>query len=367
MNSAPRLLVIGGILLLVFGVPLAWFGVGALQPPYTNLQEPLMGAMEAIVGLPLAFWGMSTMMQMRRFKAKSADEIKQQDTRPPVIYLRSFKDDQKGSTVTLMGGLAATAIFPSYVTEEEQIATAINQIGPFLAIGQPGEPILDMRDIHNNTGLTEAQKKRAERIQWLKLALRMGPLIFLMPRDKVLPDLGAARMYVGDHEWQDKVKGLLSAAQLVVLRAGETDNLLWEVETVARSVAPERIVFLLPFSSQKSYDVFRQKVSQFFPKPFPEKYRPRFMKYGSVKGVLYFERDWTPKIVILRDLFFAFDSFFMPVVPRLHAALQPVYAQLNLPYKKNQVNPWIITVNIVGCLLVVLCILVSTALPSSQP
>jgi hypothetical protein len=368
MNSAPRLLVLGGILFLVLGTPLACYGFSILLPPVdpnTTLPQLTAAIIGLIFGLPLALWGMLTMMQVRRFKAQTAEESKSNDTRPPVVYLRSFKDDQKASMVTPMGGL--TAIFPTYVTEEEQIATAINRIGPFLAIGQPGEPILDLRDIQNNASLTDKQKKRAETLRRLRLATQMGPLIFLMPRDKVLPDLGAARAYVGDDEWQDKVKDLLSQAQLVVLRAGETDNLLWEVETVARNVKPEKIIFLLPFSNKKSYYNFRQKVSPIFPKPFPERYRTSLgMIFGSVKGILYFAPDWTPRIVTLGNPFFLFDSFFMPVVPRLHAALQPVYAQVGMQYKENRINLWVVIINIVGCLLALLFLL-PQYLQSSAP
>jgi hypothetical protein len=195
----------------------------------------------------------------------------------------------------------------------------------------------------------------------------MGPLIFLVPEDKVLPDLGAARAYVGDHEWRDKVTDLLSQAQLVVLRAGETDSLLWEVETVARTLRPEKILFLLPFNNRKGYDVFRSKVSAFFPKPFPEKYQPTAgMWFGSVKAILYFEPDWTPKIVALGNPIFLYDSYFMPVVPRLHAALQAVYAQLGLPYKRNRLNPWAIFVTILGCLIVAVSYYINSR-STSQP
>jgi hypothetical protein len=50
------------------------------------------------------------------------------------------------------------------LTEEEQLAMVMNEIGPFIAIGRPGE-------------------------QW--------------------PELGAARMYVGDDEWQATINNLI--------------------------------------------------------------------------------------------------------------------------------------------------------------
>lgn len=89
----------------------------------------------------------------------------------------------------------------------------MKEVGPFVAIGRPGEP---------------------------------------------LPELGAARVYVGDTEWQDRVRQLMSSAQLVVLRGGGTAGLQWEVQNVFANVSPERIVFLLPYDPEQ-YEVFRQR------------------------------------------------------------------------------------------------------------
>src|SRR5688572_16943476 len=241
------MLLINGSLLLLVGIPMF------LSASATIEQNFLAGMVWLSVGLTLSLWGMLSLMHRRRFRAKLAHEVVQVDQRAPVVYLRSFKDDQVASMVTIMGGGIR---FMSYVTEEEQLAEAMNKVGPFLAIGQPGEPILDLRDLRRNPNRTEAQKKRAKALAWLKLVLNIGPAALWVPREEIVPDLGAARMYVSDDAWQDRVKELLSQAQLVVLRAGETDNLLWEIQTVASTVRPERIVFLLPFPNQKKYNIF---------------------------------------------------------------------------------------------------------------
>jgi hypothetical protein len=155
--------------------------------------------------------------------------------------------------------------------------------------------------------------------------------------------------------WQDKVKELLSQAQLVVLRAGETDNLLWEVQTVASAVRPEKIVFLLPFPNQKKYDIFREKTARLFPKPFPEKYkRNLWMQTGSIKALLYFEPDWTPRMIALKNPFYLFQSFFRPLVPILQYAFQPVYQQLGLRYRKPHLNLWTLGVPLLGIVLALL-------------
>jgi hypothetical protein len=343
----PRsMLLINGALLLIIGIYMFLYGSGTME------QNFLPGMAGLSIGLLFSLWGMLSLMHRRRFKAKLAHEVVQEDQRAPVIYLRSFKDDQAASMVTIMGGGVR---FISYVTEEEQLAEAMNKIGPFLAIGQPGEPILDLRDIRRNPNRTEAQKKRAEAVAWLKLVLSIGPAALWVPRDEIVPDLGAARMYVSDDAWQDRVKELLSQAQLVVLRAGETDNLLWEVQTVAGTVRPERIVFLLPFPNQKKYDIFREKTAHLFPKPFPEKYKKNlWMQTGSIKALLYFEPDWTPHTIALKNPFYLFQSFFRPLVPILQYALKPIYQRLGLRYSKPRLNPWIIGIPLVGMVLVLL-------------
>ena len=348
----PRLiLLINGWLLLLIGIPLFLYGGGAME------QNFFAGMSWLLVGLTLSIWGMLSLMHRRRFQAKLAHEVVQQDQRPPVVYLRSFKDDGVASMVTMMGGGVR---FISYVTEEEQLAEAMNKIGPFLAIGQPGEPILDLRDIRRNPNRTEAQKKRAEAVAWLKLVLNIGPAALWVPREEIVPDLGAARMYVSDDAWQDKVKELLSQAQLVVLRAGETDNLLWEVQTVAGTVRPERIVFLLPFPNQKKYDIFREKTAHLFSKSFPAKYKTNlWMQTGSIKALLYFEPDWTPHMTVLKNPFYLFQSFFRPLVPILQYAFKPIYQQLGLRYGKPHLNFWTIGIPLFGTVLVLLLLSLS--------
>ena len=355
MKNPRFMLLINGSLLLLVGIS-AFFGSGMIRD-----EHPLAGMVWLVVGLGLSLWGMQSLMHRRRFRAKLAHEVVKEDQRAPVIYLRSFKDDEVASRVTFMGGGVR---FISYVTEEEQLAEAMNKIGPFLAIGQPGEPILDLRDLRRNPNRSEAQKKLAKALAWFKLALSIGPAILWVPRDEVVPDLGAARMYVSDDAWQGRVKELISQAQLVVLRAGETDNLLWEVQTVASAVRPERIVFLLPFSNQKKYDIFREKTAHLFPKPFPEKYKKNFwMQTGSIKALLYFEPDWTSHMIALKNPFYLFQSFFRPLVPILQIAFKPIYQQLGLPYRKPHLNIWIVALILFSILLTILVIASSLQQP----
>jgi len=88
--------------------------------------------------------------------------------RQPVVYLRSFSDDRPAAR--LNGGR----------TEEEHLAAVLEPVGPFVAVGRPGEP---------------------------------------------LPELGARRMYLKDAEWKDVVERLIRSAKLVVIRTGNGPGL----------------------------------------------------------------------------------------------------------------------------------------------
>ena len=159
---------------------------------------------------------------------------------PPVVYLRSFYDDgsypKPSPLITL--AMLSKGDLPSYrATYEESLVELLEPFGPVVAIGRPNE---------------------------------------------TLPELGASRMYVADAQWQAEVNNLLNRACLVVLRLGESEGLLWEVERVLESISPEKILLYseppcsLPEAIQSRIPCKKVRV-------FP---RSRFV---------WFEANWTPK------------------------------------------------------------------------
>ena len=138
-------------------------------------------------------------------------------------------------------------------------------------------------------------------------------------------------MYVSDDEWQNTVIGWLTYARLVVLRvAGNTEGLLWEIAQAPRCVAPERLVLLLPLK-REAYQGFRDRVQRLFPRGLPdyrEKRQDMFRRRGLM-GLVYFERDWTPRFVPIRPLFLTMEGRHL-VKAVLKSALRPVFAQLGV-------------------------------------
>ena len=174
-----------------------------------------------------------------RLAMKSAEEKLRQDSRAPILYLRSFVHDDKGTynpdtflsrtlgcRPFLSGvlGPAANPLLPNIVrmilgraseVAEEQFARGAEHLGPVIAIGRPGE---------------------------------------------LIAAGGAARLYVGDDGWKAKLQELMHQAQLVVAEAGSGEHLWWEIQEVCKI---DRDKLLLSFrglqEDQAVYDAFRRK------------------------------------------------------------------------------------------------------------
>ena len=179
----------------------------------------------------------------------------------PVLYLRPFKQD---------GGWDGSAPFTLYIPRtwpklfkfpdnfvalylqltlrasfEQVLAFVVRKIGPMVAIGEPGSA----------------------------------------------PILGAYNIYVGDDRWQEQVRDLGRQAKLVILTAGTSEGVMWEVENMTKLVAPEHLLLNVPGKSRrrrrKTYDKFRPAGEPFFPAGLPE----------TLNGSRFvcFEDDWTPR------------------------------------------------------------------------
>jgi hypothetical protein len=188
-----------------------------------------------LIGILLTRFGVGLISVGKQILFPSAENLLKRDSRSLILYLRAFRN---------AGADAAKIPIPFYLfpvitmtADEERLAQVMNQVGPFVAIGEP--------------------------------------------REKGAGDLGAARFYVTDDKWQGKVIELIEQAQLVVLRIDPAyerwglwssnktpysdlqldvlrvddipEGVWWEVGQVGRRMRPERILFYLPFKGKISY------------------------------------------------------------------------------------------------------------------
>jgi len=303
-----------GWIWLLFGIGLMALGIlgsfavpAALDVALHAQDSPVFGVFGYIAMVVLFSIGIKCYLLGRRYLALSTQELLANDPRPPVLYLRSFGADKKAAKIPTGGILRYLSYYTmfSFKTEEELIAQAFSEIGPVVCIGKPGEK---------------------------------------------LPELGAARVYVGHDQWQQTVHDYMAGSSLVVLRAGDTPGFWWEVERAVKFIDPARLVFLIPFGRRK-YREFAQKAAQFFPHPLPE-YRGRRnflgIRYtrglGTLRGLIYFQPDWTPQYVDLVSIHWPWKMTLRfisrrRILQKLKCGLQPVFAQVGVPWIPPKARP----------------------------
>ena len=205
--------------------------------------------------LPVRSWAIHT---GRRMLALRADDLLSNTEVKPVVYLRSFRAD--GHQKQLSGrdylhGILSLVFSHDDLQEprsEENLIIVANGVGPFVALGRPGER---------------------------------------------LPQIGAARLYVPNDKWKLVVRQLCQRARLVIVEIGDvTSGLRWELENLSKFVSPERLLIYRPvtvFQDESklaaSYRDFTESFSPFFPKSLPA-------EIGDSRCIV-FGADWGPSLV----------------------------------------------------------------------
>jgi hypothetical protein len=212
-----------------------------------------------------------------RLCSSDAARILETDRRRPVLFLRSFyEDNAKGSYrvqkninhVTMVASLYNFLIGRSETTFEQEFAKFFRTIGPVVAVGKPGE--------------------------------RLVPL-------------GAARLYVTGDNWEAEVLALLAHAQAVVLKIGLTPGTLWEFAQCFSRVEPTRLLLVMPYLGvdfgphepwRRVYETFRHEASLigvFLPEP-PRRNSSKRPETEREVAFIRFDKDWTPYWLRMRYL-----------------------------------------------------------------
>ena len=233
----------------------------------------------------------------------SAEQLLANDPRRPVIYLRSFEAD---SEIFLrpdgFWNKAATILFGYAVTfsPEQELAEIVNRVGPVVAIGKPGEP---------------------------------------------LPELGAARLYVGDADWKAKVTDMMARSRLVIIRTGSTPNLQWEIEQAMTRV-PRRQILFVSLGDAKKTAVFDQYFKRRFGQVLPSgrtAATPLWMKLMSMGSpgkyvagkIIYFDEALKPREEPIRlsvSWVGLAVGLMRPYRDPIQTAMKHVFISLELPW-----------------------------------
>lgn len=233
--------------------------------PETSGPGPNLGALATIAAF-LFFRGARNLK--KRTFILSLDHLGG-DTRVPVLFLRSFAEDGKIDS----GAKVLRGMLPW-------------KWGKLL---QPRPLMLSLWSLMRFRWTFEQVLAHATR--------KIGPLVAVGPL-KAPPVLGAYNFYMGD-DWKEQVHELAARAQLVVLRVGSTQGLLWEVGNLTTFLTPQKLLLFVPDGEKrwwwpfwrkgnrkKLYAQFRERTANQFPVALPE----------TLAGAasIGFDADWRP-------------------------------------------------------------------------
>lgn len=137
----------------------------------------------------------------RRASLRPAEEVLQEDQRPPVLFLRAFEDDQ----VSLK-----SAAMPAYSR-----------------VADPGIEYANLEEV-------------------LEAALNIGPVVAIGHPEDVVPPIGAVRRYVEGDAWQNVVVSLMDQAALIVVGVSDSEGVVWEIEQLCNRGYLGKSVFIIP-------------------------------------------------------------------------------------------------------------------------
>jgi len=170
--------------------------------PFTALLDWQYDWWQIALSFVCVIGGLILFVRAKRHVALSVSQVRALDPRDPIILLRSFQDDmtplqRSNDPRAWMRSL----IVPKVWTLEETIEQLLVAEGPVIAIGRPGES---------------------------------------------LPPAGAAREYVSDDRWRDRVQMFIEQAALVVVILGKTEGLKFEYRAIVRLGALGKLIAIFP-------------------------------------------------------------------------------------------------------------------------
>lgn len=138
--------------------------------------------------------GFFLLLRMRRYFQIDADALLRVDHRAPILFLRSFEDEEKQQYAA-----SGEALFDYSL--ETRLSRHFMAFGPFVAIGAPKES---------------------------------------------LPIPGAARMILSNADWQDQVRSWMGSAQVILMYCGNTYWVTWELAMLARKDCLAKLILVFP-------------------------------------------------------------------------------------------------------------------------
>lgn len=213
------------------------------------------------------------------------------DSRPPILYLRSFYDDAEMAQSPQKEDNSPFTLIFRVNTAEEQLTKALRTVGPVIAIGKPGEK---------------------------------------------LPPLGAIRIYVDHQDWKQVIMEKAEKARLVIFGAGNSPGVMWEMQFMLNHFSPVKTAILFP-PDPNTVEDFQIELERLIGCPLPPVDNSK--NKNRIGRLLYFKLNGNPvwKDIISRPPF-KYTRLWNALVPVYQLTFQPVFEQLNVQVKAPRIG-----------------------------
>jgi len=217
-------------------------------------------------------------VRARRYFQISADALLAVDKRPPVLFLRSFTDDER-----VQYGNSQRALLDFSL--ETRLANHFSHFGPFIAVGSPQETV---------------------------------------------PQPGAARVLLSDDEWQARVLGWMESANLIVMYCGTTKWVNWELQKVIERDRSTSLILMIPEikgwrASKRRQDIANrvQQLREVFRNTEWNEELSEYSDFSSVRAML-FRADGS--MVMIRSRSRSRDSYHLAALIAHQQLVDPTVA-----------------------------------------
>jgi len=199
-----------GRLFRKIGYPFALLGMILIRVP--QLWSGKLGCI-CLILLPLTLLGLVLLARGEALDRSTALVATSEDPRPPILYLRSFGVDESGALLSRLWRFWYYSGSDARLTDEDFLEKIVSKIGPFVALGRPGEKYMST---------------------------------------------GAARDYVGEG-WRKVVEEWVVKSKLVIVRVGDSPSLRREMSLLGNLKNPKETVFYLPEKKWSIFDLLARR------------------------------------------------------------------------------------------------------------
>ena len=121
----------------------------------------------------------------------------------------------------------------------------------------------------------------------VKVFKHIFPVYTIGQPNKLLPSIGAKRIYIAEEEWKEGVKKLAEKAKIIILNISNTENFLWETEFCIKNIEKNKLFFFCNNENKSYYIQFQEYMNVNCQVQLPE-YES---EYDNENIVIYFENN----------------------------------------------------------------------------